>query len=64
VADFPDATAGTDAAGINEDGEIVGFYGDAKGTYGFLAISRVPEPSLLVLEAIAAVIIGISGRRG
>ena len=33
--DVPDATF-TFAAGINDSGEIVGFFDDATGTHGFL----------------------------
>jgi probable HAF family extracellular repeat protein len=42
----------TDAVGINDLGEIVGYYQDASGAYhGFLA-DPVPEPSTLLLLAI------------
>src|SRR5262249_11541444 len=34
--DVPFATQGTEAFGINNAGQIVGFYADASGTHGFL----------------------------
>ena len=50
----------TDAFGINDAGQIVGFYIDSGGDHGFLA--TVPEPSGLVLLGTGAV--GLLGYAG
>ena len=52
---MPGATE-TGASGINDAGQIVGFYTDAGGrVHGFLA-TAVPEPSTLVMGGTAALI--------
>jgi hypothetical protein len=45
--DFPDALD-TVALGINDAGELVGFYADVSGLHGLLA-TTIPEPSTLTL---------------
>jgi hypothetical protein len=60
--DVPGSTL-TYAFGINDAGQIVGFYFDASGGHGILATS-VPEPSTLLLLALGTLgCISWAGRR-
>src|SRR5438445_12102699 len=48
--DVPDS--GANAYGINDAGQIVGWFADAQGGHGFLA-TTTPEPSTLLLPTLA-----------
>jgi len=59
------ANGGTTINGINDNGQLVGFYGDANGnTIGLLANpAAVPEPVTLTLVGLGAFVIGLLGRK-
>src|SRR5262249_24601204 len=42
--DGPSATTGTEALGINDNGQILGFYGNAGGVHGFIE-TKVANPA-------------------
>src|ERR1035438_5676864 len=53
------ANGGTTINGINDNGQLVGFYGNADGnTIGLLA-NAVPEPGSLALVGLGALLIGL-----
>jgi PEP-CTERM motif len=52
MLDFPDALD-TVALGINDAGELVGFYADVSGLHGLLA-TTIPEPSTLTLLGVGS----------
>jgi hypothetical protein len=65
--DDPNATIGTVASGINDAGQIVGYYeGDlyTDRSHGFLATpASVPEPASLALLASGLIGLGAGARR-
>ncbi len=61
--DVPGATD-TIAFGINDAGQIVGFFSDATGRHGFLATAPVPEPGMLGLVTLGLVTLAVRMRAG
>ncbi len=57
------AIAGTTVNGINDQGDLVGFYSDGTNVNGFVAAPTVPEPSTWLLLATGVLGIGASLRR-
>ncbi len=49
---------GTTVNGINDKGQLVGFYGDGTNVNGFLANPSVPEPASLGLMVLGAALLG------